>query len=219
MNPVSETYNIDCLEYMKTMPDGFFDLAVVDPPYGIGQNWRKDKGSKFYRHESSYKNESIPGAEYFSELFRVSKNQIIWGGNYYTDFLPARNSWIVWDKRIDYPTQHMSEAELAWTSFNVPVRVVSLIWNGCCRCEKRSGIHPHEKPKSLYKWVFENYTTGGGGAQYSTLPSEAAPAGLRPTAWVSTSTDAKLTLDITKRSRNVLRRNVCVCSGKMTEVL
>ena len=163
MNPVSETYNIDCLEYMKTMPDGFFDLAVVDPPYGIGQNWRKDKGSKFYRHESSYKNESIPGAEYFSELFRVSKNQIIWGGNYYTDFLPARNSWIVWDKRIDYPTQHMSEAELAWTSFNVPVRVVSLIWNGCCRCEKRSGIHPHEKPKSLYKWVFENYTTGGGG--------------------------------------------------------
>lgn len=160
--PVSEIYNVDCMEYMRTMPDKFFDLAVVDPPYGIGQNWRKDKSSRFYRHESSYRNDSIPGADYFAELFRVSRNQIIWGGNYYTDFLPVRNSWIVWDKQRDYPTQHMSEAELAWTSFNVPVRVVSLIWNGCCCCEKRSGIHPHEKPKSLYKWIFENYVRGGG---------------------------------------------------------
>lgn len=162
MMPVSETYNIDCLEYMRTMPDKFFDLAVVDPPYGIGRNWRKDKHSKFYRHESSYRNEATPGADYFAELFRVSKNQIIWGGNYYTEFLPARNSWIVWDKQIDFPTQHLSEGELAWTSFNVPVRIVSLIWNGCCRCEKRSGFHPHEKPKMLYKWLYENYFTGGG---------------------------------------------------------
>lgn len=158
----SEVYNMDCMEYMRSIPDGFFDLAVVDPPYGIGQNWRKDKYSKFYKQESSYKNDSIPGAKYFQELFRVSKNQIIFGGNYYTEFLPPRNSWIVWDKQIDYPTQHMSEAELAWTSFNVPVRCVSLIWNGRCRCEKRSGIHPHEKPKQLYKWIFDNYFKAGG---------------------------------------------------------
>lgn len=160
--PVSQVFNIDCVEYMRTMPDNSFELAVVDPPYGIGQNWRKDKGSRFYRHESSYRNESIPGADYFAELFRVSKNQIIWGANYYTEFLPARNSWIVWDKQIDYPTQHMSEGELAWTSFNIPLRIVSLIWNGCCRCEKRSGIHPHEKPKRLYRWIYENYLRGGG---------------------------------------------------------
>lgn len=164
MMPISETYNMDCVAYMKTMPDGFFDLAMVDPPYGIGMNWRKDKHSKFYREESSYKNDSIPGAEYFKELFRVSKNQIIFGANYYTEFLPATNSWIVWDKQIDYPTQHLSEAELAWTSFKVPVRIVSMIWNGFCRCEKRSGIHPHEKPKQLYKWIFDNYfnVVGGG---------------------------------------------------------
>lgn len=162
MKPISETYNIDCLEYMRTMPDGFFDLAVVDPPYGIGRNWNKDRSSKFYGHRSTYDNATIPGKEYFDELFRVSRNQIIWGANYYTEFLPARNSWIVWDKSIDYTTQHMSEGELAWTSFNVPLRIAHLIWNGFCRCESRSGIHPHEKPIALYKWIFDNYTAGGG---------------------------------------------------------
>lgn len=161
MTPISETYNMDCLEYMKTMPDKFFDLAVVDPPYGIGKNWKKDRKSNFYHHQTAYNNSSTPGKEYFDELFRVSKNQIIWGANYYTEFLPARNSWIVWDKQINYPTQHLAEGELAWTSFDIPVRIVSLIWNGFCRCEKRAGFHPHEKPISLYKWLFDNYSVGG----------------------------------------------------------
>ena len=207
--PISEAYCIDCMEYMKSFPDKYFDLAVVDPPYGIGQNWRKDTGSKFYRHESSYKNESIPGAEYFTELFRVSKNQIIWGGNYYTEFLPARNSWIVWDKHIDYPTQHLSEAELAWTSFNVPVRVVSLIWNGCCRCDKRSGIHPHEKPKLLYKWIFDNYFNAGG-VEYSIPISAPVQAGLWPIRWDMTSTAARLTQVTLKTPSFVLSENAMV---------
>ena len=189
MNPISEIHLCDCVDYMRTMPDKFFDLAVVDPPYGIGKDWKKSRKSKFYHHESTYNNSSTPGKEYFAELFRVSKNQIIWGANYYTEFLPARNSWIVWDKQINYPTQHLSEGELAWTSFNIPVRIVSLIWNGCCRCEKRAGFHPHEKPKSLYKWLYDNYFVGGVG--YWTLTLEVAPVGLWPIKWVSTSTDAR----------------------------
>jgi site-specific DNA-methyltransferase (adenine-specific) len=108
---------------MVTIPDNFFDIAIVDPPYGIGENWKKDQFSKFYKHQSTYKNNSIPGRDYFNELFRISKNQIIWGGNYYTEHLCPRHSWITWNKFRDYEKQHMAEGELAWTSFNVPLRI------------------------------------------------------------------------------------------------
>lgn len=161
MKPNIELIHGDSLQAMKSYGDNHFDVAIVDPPYGIGENWKKDKHSKFYRHNSTYKNDSIPGKQYFQELFRVSKNQIIWGANYFTDFLPAVNSWIVWDKQRDYEKQHMAEAELAWTSFKVPVRIASYLWNGCCRCEPRAGFHPHEKPTKLYKWILEKYTREG----------------------------------------------------------
>ena len=159
--PKSDVYLMDCIEGMKSYPDEYFDLAVVDPPYGIGENWKKDKNSKFYKHRSTYKNNSIPGPKYFKELFRVSKNQIVWGANYYTEYLKPRNSWIVWDKNKDYETQHMAEGELAWTSFNIPLRIISMIWNGCCTIEKRYGKHPHEKPVALYDWIFEKYAKPG----------------------------------------------------------
>lgn len=158
---VSEVYNMDCMEYMKSIPDMFFELAVVDPPYGIGENWRKDRSSRHYNHKSTYKNKEIPSEAYFCELFRISKNQIVWGGNYYTNYLPPRNSWIVWDKGRNFLTQHMSEGELAWTSFNVPLRVIQLTWNGFCTCCPRSGIHPHEKPVKLYAWILNNYAKPG----------------------------------------------------------
>lgn len=151
----------DCMEYMRELPDNAFELAIVDPPYGIGRSWSKDKRSRHYHHRSSYNNLEIPTEEYFKELFRISKNQIIWGGNYYTNYLPARNSWIVWDKKKDYPTQHASEGELAWTSFNIPLRIVELMWNGACTCEPRYGSHPHEKPTRLYKWVLNEYAKHG----------------------------------------------------------
>ena len=158
---VSEVYNMDCMEYMKSIPDKFFELAVVDPPYGIGENWRKDRSSRHYNHKSTYKNKEIPNEAYFGELFRISKNQIVWGGNYYTNYLPPRNSWIVWDKGRNFLTQHMSEGELAWTSFNVPLRVIQLTRNGFCTCCPRSGIHPHEKPVKLYAWILNNYAKPG----------------------------------------------------------
>ena len=138
---VSEVYNMDCMEYMKSIPDKFFELAVVDPPYGIGESWRKDRSSRHYNHKSTYKNKEIPNEAYFYEIFRISKNQIVWGGNYYTNYLPPRNSWIMWDKGI--------------------VRVIRLTWNGFCTCCPRSGIHPHEKPVKLYAWILNNYAKPG----------------------------------------------------------
>lgn len=153
--------NEDNMELMARYPDNHFDLAIVDPPYGIGKDWTKDKMNVMKTHTSSYKNDSIPSREYFEQLMRVSKNQIIWGGNYYTDFLPAVNHWIVWDKKVDYPTQHHSEGELAWHSFNVPLRIFEGIWNGACKCEKVKKQHPHQKPVKLYEWLLMNYAKEG----------------------------------------------------------
>lgn len=153
--------NVDCMEFMTQIPDNYYELAIVDPPYGIGQNWKKDRHSKFYTHDSSYKNNSIPGKDYFDQLFRVSVNQIIWGGNYYTNFLQPTNSWIVWDKNRNYKNSHMSEGELAWCSIRRPLLIAPFVWNGCIRCEKRYGVHPHEKPTKLYRWILENYAKPG----------------------------------------------------------
>lgn len=153
--------NEDNMVLMARYPDKYFDLAIIDPPYGIGQNWKKDRHSKFYKHTSSYKNNEIPGPEFFKELFRVSKNQIVWGANYYTEYLPARQGWIVWDKVRSFEQSHMSEGELAWHSFNIPLRIVQNLWNGFCRSEKRHGEHPHEKPTGLYRWILENYSKPG----------------------------------------------------------
>jgi site-specific DNA-methyltransferase (adenine-specific) len=159
--PVSETYNEDCILGMARYPDKFFELAIVDPPYGVGENWKKDRYSKFYTHSSSYKNNTIPDRKYFNELFRVSKSQIVWGANYYTEFLPARQGWIVWDKQRSLEDSHMAEGELAWHSFNIPLRIVPFRWNGFLTCEKRYGAHPHEKPTGLYQWLLKNYAKPG----------------------------------------------------------
>lgn len=156
-----ELHNVDCIEFMKGLADNSYKLAIADPDYGIGENWKKDRYSKFYKHKSSYKNKSIPSYEYFDQLFRVSKNQIIWGGNYYTDYLPPRNSWIVWDKNRRYNDSHMAEGELAWNSFNIPLRIVRICWNGFLRNEPRHGIHPHEKPTALYRWLLHEYASPG----------------------------------------------------------
>lgn len=153
--------NEDCMQLMSRYGDKHFDLAIVDPPYGIGENWKKDRYSKFYTHTTSYKNNGIPDAEYFRELFRVSKHQIVWGGNYYTDFLPARNGWIVWDKCRKFENSHMAEGELAWHSLNIPLRIITNKWNGFLRSEPRHGKHPHEKPVGLYKWQLMNYAQAG----------------------------------------------------------
>jgi len=149
-----QLYNIDCMEYMKTCKDKQFDLAIVDPPYGIGAAaMTMGKGSR----NSSGKNKrkqwdsKTPKKEYFNELIRISTNQIIWGGNYFLDFLSSTRCFLLWDK-LDYNSDFASH-ELAWTSFNKNVK--------CFRKSRNKGyeikIHPTQKPIALYKWLLKNY--------------------------------------------------------------
>lgn len=153
--------NEDNMQLMARYPDKYFDLAIVDPPYGVGETWRKDRKSKFYKHTSSYKNNDTPGPDYWKELFRVSKNQIVWGANYFTEFLPASKCWIVWDKFRSRKT-HMAEGELAWTSFqNMNMLIYKIPWNGFIVTGERYGDHPHEKPVKIYKSCLKDFGKPG----------------------------------------------------------
>ena len=153
---------MDCMEGMKEIPDKYFDLAIVDPPYGIGIDGQKESISKNPRHSRKGHvqkdwDSTIPKKEYFDELFRVSKNQIIWGGNYFVEHLEkGTKGWIVWDKGQHGLT--MSDAELAFSSFQKPTRVkvinrVELLIDGT--------IHPTQKPIKLYHWLLNNYAKEG----------------------------------------------------------
>jgi len=150
----------DCMELMATLPDKSIDLAIVDPPYGIGQTWKKDRNSQFYKHCTTYRNNIPPNEKYFNELFRVSANQIIWGGNYYTRFLPPTGAWLFWDKKRSEKT-FSAMGELAWTSLHISLKIIPLMWNGFCVCETRSGIHPHEKPVALFEWILSRFAKTG----------------------------------------------------------
>lgn len=150
------------MELMARYPDNYFELAIVDPPYGINMSMGH-KGSKKRGDKNRYKNfagndSSIPLKEYFTELFKVSKNQIIWGANYMTEFLEPKASWIIWDK-VQPKDFTMAMAELAWNSFNSPIKIFKktakggFLTNGTI--DQR--IHPTQKPVSLYKFCLENY--------------------------------------------------------------
>lgn len=163
----SQVFNMDCLEGMRHYPDKFFDLAICDPPYGIGVDGaihikKPDRPSTWAGIEKYQKknwDESIPDLVYFTELFRVSKNQIIWGGNYFTEHLPPSKGWIFWDKQFD-KTFNFSHGELAWTSFNKQLLKVTK----SSKAETNGGkdrIHPTQKPVYLYDWVFQNYAEPG----------------------------------------------------------
>jgi len=160
-NPVVDFIHGNCVEIMEGFADNQFDLAIVDPPYGIGQNWKKDKHAKFYDHVNNFNN-TIPGQEYFDQLFRVSKHQIIWGCNYYWNFLPPTNNLIFWDKGKDAKKQFGSAGELAYTSFTkFPLMKYYFLWNGCCVCETTKKIHPHQKPVKLYEQCLIDFAHPG----------------------------------------------------------
>lgn len=150
------------LELMSRYPDNYFEVGLVDPPYGIKETWSKSKTDRFYKKGKlhKYTNSEIPSSEYFKELFRVTKNQIIWGGNYFTDYLEPRNSWIIWDKKHSSKS-FMSMAELAWTSYNKATKIARFTWDGARKCEQVDKWHPHQKPIKLYEWVIHNYLNPG----------------------------------------------------------
>jgi site-specific DNA-methyltransferase (adenine-specific) len=152
-------YNEDCLEAIKNMPDNSFDLAIVDPPYGINVNMNMGvrKGEK-RKHQSKDWDKESPNEDYFIELFRVSKNQIIWGANNFIDNLTNKTGWIFWDKIItgDVP---FSAGELAWTSFDCSLKKVAIPIQNNYLQEKR--IHPTQKPVKLYEWLLHNYAKQG----------------------------------------------------------
>ncbi len=156
---LSNVYNMDCVEGMKQYPDKYFDLAVVDPPYGINinHNMGRRKGDKHSGHKKVTWDGAIPTAQYFDELFRVSKNQIIWGGNYFP--LPLSKNWIFWDKVMPEGLS-FSEGEFAWTSLNINVRKVRLKHHGFINSDSNK-IHPTQKPKQLYKWLLTKYAKPG----------------------------------------------------------
>lgn len=159
--PLSETYNIDCMEYMRTLPDKYFELACVDPPYGINRGGQQEsftKNKKHKRKNFEFKNwdKNTPEKKYFSELMRISKNQIVWGANYFVSNLSPSMGWIFWDKG---QSLSMSDGELAYTSFERALRRV-VINRGQLMLEGGT-IHPTQKPVKLYTWVFQNYAKPG----------------------------------------------------------
>lgn len=155
--PISEVKNVDCVEAMKAFPDKYFELAVVDPPYGIGATDNKygigrRKGDKKAAYKVGDWDNAIPDESYFKELFRISKNQIIWGGNYFS--LPASKCFIIWDKMFSNEVS-FSAAEYAWASFNEMASIVKIA------TVREGRIHTTQKPIALYKWLLTNYAKPG----------------------------------------------------------
>ena len=147
--------NVDCMEYMRTVPDKFFDLAIVDPPYGIG-NWVQTSGN--VRGAAVTWNDSIPSPEYFLNLKRVSKERIIWGANYYNSF-NSKGGAIVWWKRVP-PESNLSECEIASYSRLKRVAFVDMVWQNITK-RGEATIHPCQKPIKLYEWLLTNYAKPG----------------------------------------------------------
>ncbi len=153
---LNEFIHGDCMEYMREMPDNAFELAIVDPPYGI--DFAKTyTGSGWVVREAKDWDKEIPKREYFQELLRVSLNQIIWGGNYFTEHLKPSMGWVFWDK--GQRSFSLADGELAWTSFNRALRVFDYSRAKLNQC--RGGFHPTEKPVALYKWLLKNYAKKG----------------------------------------------------------
>jgi site-specific DNA-methyltransferase (adenine-specific) len=162
----TRSFNMDCMEFMKDVPDKFYDLAIVDPPYGIDRNGM-NMGNSVFNQDNKKWDKETPSNEFFTELFRISKNQIIWGGNYFE--LPTSQYFAIWDKGETMYGRDFAECEYAW------------VRSGGTRIFKKGPnqperIHPTQKPIKLYEWLLMNYAKEGdkildthGGSQSSRI--------------------------------------------------
>jgi site-specific DNA-methyltransferase (adenine-specific) len=168
----NDALNIDCIEYMRGLPDNYFDLAIADPPYGISADKRQsNRAGKQHGHAAAPSKDygasqwdfSAPSDEWFEQIRRVSKNQIIWGANHFISRLPIDSPcWIVWDK--DNGDNGYADCELAWTSFKSAVRRFRFRWMGMLQenmNSKEVRIHPTQKPVALYGWLLKNFAKEG----------------------------------------------------------
>ena len=151
--------NNDCMSILPKYKDNYFDLAIVDPPYGK-KPIVKSKGAIGSKNTRRFEPSDVewdikPNKKYFDELFRVSKNQIIWGMNYFIDYLKPTNSIVVWDKKTG--GNIFADCELAWTSFTSNIKKFEMLWLGSHAHRVENLIHPTQKPVVLYRWLLENY--------------------------------------------------------------
>ena len=147
--------NEDCMELMKRYPDKHFDLAIVDPPYGINinNNMGRRKGDKKSEYKKAYWDNEVPNSKYFKELQRVSKNQIIWGGNYFN--LSPNKCFIIWQKPQISEAMSFAMCEYAWASFDSSAKIIKMYG------QENDRLHPTQKPIALYKWLLKNYAKQG----------------------------------------------------------
>ena len=169
---------MDCMEFMKDVPDKFYDLAIVDPPYGIGaENGYGQSNNKNIHKNGKFWDKQTPDFQYFDQLRRVSKNQIIWGANYFIENLSSTRCFICWDKQQQ--GKNFSDCEFAWTSFDKVAKIITVRYvepHECNIYNKVKRIHPTQKPVKLYKWLLMNYAKEGdkildthGGSQSSRI--------------------------------------------------
>lgn len=163
--PITEVYNIDFMEYMATLPTKFFDLAIVDPPYGINASkkicYHKESLTKYISKDWD---KQKPSEDYFKELFRVSKFQIIWGANYFIEYLYSSKCWIAWDKKQPFEMD-FAMVELAWTNFDMSSKMFSCsrkymgnkVSNNPKKAKQYVKLHPTQKPIALYEWILKNF--------------------------------------------------------------
>lgn len=158
---ISIVTNEDNMQMMARYPDKFFNLAIVDPPYGINASSGASTNSTMRKKIASGKikggdwDNGVPDKSYFDELFRVSKNQIIWGGNYFIDFLYSSKGFLIWDKGESIYNRDFAECEMAWSSFDKCARIFKFFPNQANR------FHPTQKPVSLYTWIMKHYVNDG----------------------------------------------------------